>query len=146
MKTTADIVCEALAGAPADLALRLTPAELVATLRAGAEDAIRAHVAAWLEKPPANDTAKRPRGPGISQRRGWEKRKENDERAAREIPADFLPLWEREKSRFKGTPEDRARRFLEWAYANGSAVTQAMQDEADETLAAWLKSKEGRAA
>ena len=70
-------------------------------------------------------------------RRGWEKRREENERATREVEAkdpSLLALWERECGRFKGPFEARAEAFLEWAMAHGSAIEEALEEQGERLL------------
>ena len=70
-------------------------------------------------------------------RRGWEKRREENERATREVEAkdpSLLALWEAEKGRFRGSFEARAEAFLEWALDHGSAIEAALEEQGERLL------------
>lgn len=78
--------------------------------------------------------------------RAWETRRERDEFAAQSIPSDLLPLWDRTKLQFRGTPETRVEAFMQYAHdaGDGEAI-DAVQDEADRKLAAMIREYEARA-
>jgi hypothetical protein len=87
-----------------------------------------------------NDAAKR----NAAAYRGWERRRENDERVAVNLDADMLPLWDRIKLQFRGTPEERTESFLQHVHDSGSDVLWAVQQEADAKLAASIREYEAR--
>lgn len=76
-----------------------------------------------------------PLSPSCRAYRGWETRRQNDERVAVNIAPDLLPLWDRIKGQFKGTPEERFEAFDQYASEHGSEIDQAVNDEAEEKLA-----------
>jgi hypothetical protein len=77
--------------------------------------------------------------------KGWERRRENDERVTVNLPADFLPLWDRIKLNFKGTPEQRAESFLHYAHEHGSEVEWAVEEEACAKLEREIAGYQARA-
>lgn len=46
--------------------------------------------------------------------KGWEHRKERDEFAKNNIPPEYHTMWEKWKRVFKGTPDQRAEKFMEY--------------------------------
>jgi hypothetical protein len=71
----------------------------------------------------------------IGARRGWEKRKERDERALREIPPELQALWKRVGPGIKGRSfEERATKFIEYVAEHPGEDIRALVDDAD----AWL--------
>ena len=54
------------------------------------------------------------------------------------LPPDLLPLWERIKGQFRGTPEERSRAFLEYVEGHDGEAIAACQAEADRKVAALL--------
>ena len=71
--------------------------------------------------------------------RGWERRRERDEFVAVNVPADLLPLWERTKLQFRGTPEERLEAFLAYAHDHEGEGVAALADEADAKLEAMIR-------
>jgi len=59
--------------------------------------------------------------------KGWERRRENEGRSSVNIPAELLPLWNRTKARFKGTPHQRYERFMHYAEAHPDEAVQAVE-------------------
>lgn len=78
--------------------------------------------------------------------RSWETRREHDEFVAVNIPADMLPLWERSKLQFKGSPESRLEAFMAYAHDHEVDGIAAVIDEADAKLDAMISEYQGRAA
>lgn len=95
--------------------------------------------------PASGKRRKRPDGArSVAASRGWDRRREREEFAAVNIPANLLPLWEREKGRFtEGTPDDRARAFLEWAEAHERDAVAARDRESATKLAAAVAERTG---
>lgn len=67
--------------------------------------------------------------------RGWETRRQNDERVTVNLPPDFLPLWSRIKTQFRGSAQEREEAFLKYAYEHAGEVEHAIDLEAEATLA-----------
>ena len=65
--------------------------------------------------------------------RGADTRRERDELAEQNIPEELVPLWRRERSRFRGTPHERSEAFLEWAETDEGqgAVFELLQERSD---------------
>ena len=77
--------------------------------------------------------------------RGWEKRREHDEAVTVNLPADMLPLWEKAKGQFKGSPDERREAFLQFAHDQGDgAVIEALIDASDARLAGMLREYRAR--
>jgi hypothetical protein len=77
--------------------------------------------------------------------RGWEKRRERDEAVTVNLPADMLPLWERTKAQFKGTPDERRDAFLQFAHDQGDgAVIEALIDASEARLTGMLREYRSR--
>jgi hypothetical protein len=74
----------------------------------------------------------------VSAYRGWEKRRENEERVTVNLPADLLPLWRRTQAMFKGTPDERREQFERYAFEHPREVIEAVDDGAE----AWLATHE----
>lgn len=67
--------------------------------------------------------------------RGWEHRREKDERAQVNIPPEFHGLWNKLKSRFKGTPDQRAEQFMEYVEEHPDENIEWLQENADREVA-----------
>lgn len=93
-----------------------------------------------LEFPP------RPRGKSLKReigaRRGWDKRREADEAVAVNLDAHELPAWDKEKARFKGTPEQRLRAFRHYMHGSPDVVPYHLERESDAKLARLIKEHE----
>ena len=77
--------------------------------------------------------------------RGWEKRREREEAVTVNLPADMLPLWERTKAQFKGTPDERRDAFLQFAHDQGDgAVIEALIDASEARLTGMLREYRSR--
>lgn len=79
---------------------------------------------------------------------GAEHRRERDEAVEVNIPPHLLALWRRTKGQFKGTPHERYEQFMQHVHdvdGSGEEMT-ALQDDADDKLAAMIREYEGRAA
>lgn len=77
--------------------------------------------------------------------RGWEHRKEKDDRAEMNIPPEYLSLWRKLKTLFKGTPDERAEQFMEYIEEHPGENDAWLQQNADKELAKvtreWEKKK-----
>src|SRR5271156_224494 len=78
--------------------------------------------------------------------RSWETRREREQAVTVNVPADMLPLWERTKLQFKGTPAERLEAFLAYAHDHNHETIEAVIDEADAKLEAMIREYQGRAA
>ena len=72
-----------------------------------------------------------------------ETRGERNQAAAVNIPAHMIPLWERTKDQYKGTPHQRFEKFVQHAEASPKEVMRAMSDHSEERLEALIKSYNG---
>lgn len=63
--------------------------------------------------------------------KGWEHRKEKDDFAEKNIPPEHVMLWRKMKNQFKGTPDQRAERFMEWLEGHPGEENEFLQDRAD---------------
>ena len=81
----------------------------------------------------------------VAARRGWDRRRENEERVTVNIAPDLMPLWERVRWGLKGTPQERLEAFEAYVHDHPSEVTQALQDAADAKLHAELDEADARA-
>ncbi len=77
--------------------------------------------------------------------RSWETRREREQAVTVNLSADLLPLWERTKLQFKGTPSERLEAFLAYAHDHEDAGIEAVMDEADAKLEAMIAEYQGRA-
>lgn len=112
----------ALAKADAEAAIGTSKAELKDETREQRWD--RVFVRAQSRKSKAK-SGSAPKG----QQRA-ERRQEEDDFAAQNIPAHLLALWEREKSRFKGPSHRRFEQFMEYVEAHPSEVLNAREEAA----------------
>jgi hypothetical protein len=74
--------------------------------------------------------------------RAAETRAEREGRATSDIEAmdpALLPLWNRVKGRFKGSPHERYQRFLEYAEEHPDEVTESVQESSDAKLDALIR-------
>ena len=100
----------------------------------------------------SNDTAEdlefppRPKPKSLTRqkgaRRGWEHRAESDEAVAVNLDAHELAAWDKEKRRFKGTPEARLRAFRQWAHEHAREVLEATESESDAKLRKMIREHE----
>lgn len=67
--------------------------------------------------------------------RGWEHRKEQDERAAVNIPLEHQLLWRKLKTMFKGTPHEKFEQFMEYLEEHPGESEAWLQQNADKELA-----------
>jgi hypothetical protein len=67
--------------------------------------------------------------------RGWEHRKEQDERAQNNIPPEYQLAWKRLKNQFKGTPDQRAEQFMEYMEEHPGENDDLLQQRADKDVA-----------
>lgn len=67
--------------------------------------------------------------------RGWEKRREADERVLQNLEPELHELWLRVKGLFQGTPENRERLFRQYAHEHPEEIVEAQQAAADDWLA-----------
>ena len=74
-----------------------------------------------------------------SHQRGWEHRKEQDERASNNIPPEHLLAWNKLKKMFKGTPDQRAEQFMEYLEANPGDSDEMLQEKADKDMAKMIR-------
>lgn len=63
--------------------------------------------------------------------RAWERRKEKDERAQFNIPPEYHGLWNKLKTKFKGTPDQRAEQFMEYVEEHPDENVEWLQEHAD---------------
>jgi 2'-5' RNA ligase len=82
-------------------------------------------------------------GKGTS--RGWETRREREEKVVREIEMSaphLLHLWKKLKSQFKGEPEERAQKFIEYVQEHDGEEMGILQDYADREVKRLIKELE----
>jgi hypothetical protein len=68
--------------------------------------------------------------------------RERDEFAAANIPAALIPLWNRVKRQFRGSPEERAEKFIQYAHDHESEDLDAVVSAADRKLDAMIRAHE----
>lgn len=73
------------------------------------------------------------------QQRGWEKRREQDERARNNIPPEYQGAWDKLKRKFRGNPDQRAERFMEYMEENPSERDEVLQEKADKDVARMVR-------
>jgi membrane protein involved in colicin uptake len=65
-------------------------------------------------------------------RKGWETRREREERVVVDLPPEHVALWERVKGQIKGeTPHARAEALEQYAHDHPGEAWLALQDQAD---------------
>lgn len=74
--------------------------------------------------------------------RAAETRKERDEFAEQNIPGELIPLWQKTKLNFRGSPEERAEKFLQYAHDHEDESMEATSDAADRKLEAMIREHE----
>lgn len=74
--------------------------------------------------------------------RGWETRRERDERVTENLPADLLPLWKRMRNQFKGSPMHRYEMFMQYVEEHEDEGIEALVDEADAAVARLIAERE----
>jgi hypothetical protein len=74
--------------------------------------------------------------------RAAETKRERDDFAEQNISPDFLPLWNRTKGSYRGTPHERFERFTAYAEAHPHEVAEAWQDESEKKLGELVDSYE----
>jgi 2'-5' RNA ligase len=82
---------------------------------------------------------------GKGTQRGWETRREREEAVVREIEMSaphLLPLWKKLKFQFKGEPETRAQKFIEYVQEHEGEEIGVLQDHADRELKRLIKELE----
>lgn len=71
--------------------------------------------------------------------RGWEHRKEKDERAQVNIPPEHQLAWKKLKNMFKGTPHERAEQFMEYLEEHPGESDEILQQNADRDVAKFQR-------
>ncbi|MCK6586922.1 MAG: hypothetical protein L6Q76_04985 [Polyangiaceae bacterium] len=61
-----------------------------------------------------------------------ERREEGDDFVVQNLSPELIPLWNRVKRKFSGTPHDRWEEFLEWVEENPDAVSDARDAAMDD--------------
>lgn len=77
--------------------------------------------------------------------KGWETRREREEKVVREIEMNaphLLHLWKKLKSQFKGEPEERAQKFIEYVQEHDGEEMGVLQDYADREVKRLVKELE----
>ena len=81
----------------------------------------------------------------VARSRSWERRKELDEQAEVNIPAEHQFLWRKLKTKFKGTPHDRYEQFMayleEHPNENDAWLQQKADKEIDKVTRQWAKER-----
>jgi hypothetical protein len=77
--------------------------------------------------------------------RGADTRRERDELAEQNIPSELVPLWRRERGRFRGSPHERSEAFLEWAETDEgeNAQNELLEERGRERADAIVLEREG---
>jgi DNA topoisomerase I len=73
------------------------------------------------------------------QQRGWERRRENDERALNNIPPEHAFAWKKLKKLFKGTPDQRAEQFMEYLEEHPGESDEWLQENADKEVSKAIR-------
>jgi hypothetical protein len=94
----------------------------------------------WLV--PGSKAAKR-REPS-SYARGWEKRREADERVEQNLDPWELPEFRRHRALFKGTAEERTRAFREWSESHAAELGGARARAGESHAARLVREKRER--
>jgi hypothetical protein len=77
-------------------------------------------------------------------RRGWEKRREREEAAERNLSPELVPLWRKVRGSVAGrSPDARAEAMTEYAESRPREVAQALQEHAEERVALLVTEREG---
>ena len=76
--------------------------------------------------------------------KGWEHRKEKNERVIRELEPHLQHLWRKMQYQFKGTPEERAEQFKEYVDEHPGEEMGALQDDVDKQLNRMIREFEKR--
>jgi hypothetical protein len=97
---------------------------------------------AALEFPPREVAKAKSLARSKGARRGWEHRSEADEAVAVNLDAHELPLWDKTKRRFKGTPEERLRAFRQMEHDDSRLVPEAIEAESDAKLRRMIRQHE----
>lgn len=145
MGTTAEVLRDALAKAPAATMLQVKCGELAGALSAASDQEIRDYVAVWLARVGYAKCVGKPRASGATQRKGWERRRENEDRVLVNLAPEHHALWKRTRGMFKGSPEERAEQFQRYVEEHGGEVVESLQDEADAKVERMVAQR-GRAA
>jgi hypothetical protein len=66
--------------------------------------------------------------------RGWSRRRQESERAAANIPTDYLPLWDRVQGMFRGTSHERYEAFMQYAEEHPDEVIEAIAIDAEKSF------------
>lgn len=66
--------------------------------------------------------------------RGWQTRRENEDRVLAEIAPEHRALWNRVRPGILGTPHARAEALEQYAHDHPGEVWDALQDQADAEL------------
>lgn len=75
----------------------------------------------------------------LAARRGWEHRKESDEAVEVNLDPHELALWDRTKSRFKGSPEERLRAFRDYVHDHPDEIYDSLERQSETRLKGLLK-------
>jgi len=74
--------------------------------------------------------------------RGWEHRRERDERVEQNLPADLVPLWRRVKRGLRcTTPHDCYEKMLQYAHDNPGESVVALAEDAERNLERLLSAE-----
>jgi hypothetical protein len=76
--------------------------------------------------------------------RGWEKRRETDERVEQNLDPREIAAWRRSKALFKGTPDERARKFREYQEERSSELRGEFASAGEATALRLVKTKRER--
>lgn len=76
--------------------------------------------------------------------RGWEHRREKEEAVIVNMPPHLQALWRKTKNQFKGTPEQRLEKFLEYVHEHEGEAMSVLQDEADKAVQKMVREYQHR--
>jgi hypothetical protein len=77
--------------------------------------------------------------------RSWDTRREREQAVTVNIAPDLMPLWERVRWQFKGTPQERLEAFTRYVEEHPDEVTRELQAAAERKLDACLDELDDRA-
>jgi len=81
----------------------------------------------------------------VSARKGWETRRQNEERAAVNLPVEMLLVWEAQKTAWgKLDPHARAEACVEWIEEHESEVAGILEANAEEETDRLISEFESR--
>lgn len=76
------------------------------------------------------------------QQRRKELREEKNDFTEKNIPPEHLALWRKVKNQFKGTPDQRAERFMEYVEEHPGESERVLQENADKYVSKMLREQD----